>query len=98
MRQSRLNLRERAAKILQKVFPDWDLDDTDIVPVDGFWKRVDVYRWQVFCHSKKRYTNGDRIPVSVGCWLTLTQFVKEASKAGCHLDDGELWPGPEPVK
>ncbi len=96
LRAQTARIRERVADILQASFPHWDVSADDVVPVDGFWKQVDVYRFQVFCHERRRYSNGDRVPVSAGCWLTMGQFVKEARKAGCHLSDGEIWSGPNP--
>ncbi len=89
-------LRERAAEILSAAFPDWDIAAEDIIPVSGFWKRVDVYRWQASFYRKSRYTNGDRIPMSIGCWDSLTEFVKLASKNGVTFDDDEIWANSKP--
>lgn len=85
-KQQKLSLRERAAEILSTTFPDWDITAEDIYPVTGFWKRVDVYRWEAYFHLKKVYSNGNRIPMSIGCWENLTEFVKLASKYGCEFD------------
>ena len=41
-----------------------------ITCVSGYWKKEDCWRWSVF--------NG----YEMGCWLTLTKFVKECRKAG----------------
>lgn len=84
-------LKERCAEILSNAFPDWDIAAEDIHPVSGFWKRVDVYRWEAYFHLKKRYTNGDRVPMSIGCWVSLTEFVKLATKNGFIFEDGEVW-------
>ncbi len=87
-------LKGKIVAILQKTFPTWDVSEKDIVPVTGFWKQQDVYRFQVVCYSKERYTNGDRKIISVGCWETMTVFLKEASEYGCHLtENNELWSG-----
>lgn len=86
-------LKEKAVEILKKAFPDWEVEEEDIIPVSGFWKKVDVYRWQVVCDSKNRYSNGDKITVNAGCWETLSQFVQEASKFGCYLNNNEIWIG-----
>lgn len=91
-------LRHRAAEILRKGLGFW-IDVDDIVPVTGAWRTCryfDVYRWQVFTTRPSLNPGGQAMPYSMGCWLTLTQFVKEASKHGFHVDkDDEIWPGPE---
>lgn len=87
-------VRDEIAELLQRYLPHLEVSADDVVPVTGFWLRVDVYRFQVFCHEHRRYTNGDRIPVSLGCWDPMRKFVRECKKAGgCHIDDGELWYG-----
>lgn len=85
-------LRERCAEILSTTFPEWDIVAEDIHPVTGFWKRVDVYRWEAYFYLKKRYTNGERMGINIGCWWNLTEFVRLASKYGVVHDDGEVWP------
>lgn len=81
-------LRIKAAELLTAAFPQYDIKPEDIVPVTGHWLKVDVYRWQVFAFRKdKKYTNGDRIPISLGCWYSLTSFVKDASKYGCTVNE-----------
>jgi len=78
-------IRIAAAKILSKnlgfaVYPE------QISPATGRnrsdW-RMDVYRWELFTH------NG-RLPVVVGSWDRLTDFVRRAKLEGCHIDDGEV--------
>ena len=48
-------LRIRAAKILNANFPEWDVQPEDIKPATGRWRtdwRMDVYRWELFAHTK----------------------------------------------
>lgn len=84
-------LRKRAADILSDNFPDWDVRPEDIRPVTGHYRtdwRADVYRWELFARHKMGY------PLVLGCWLTLTVFVREASRFGCHVSEREIWTGP----
>ncbi len=94
-------LRIRAAAILAKAFPEWDVRPEDIKPVTGRSRtdwRIDVYRWELFTRLKRRNSyDRSELPVVCGCWLTLTKFVKEASKSGCHvsrMDPDVIYPGP----
>lgn len=92
-------LRIRAAKILNDNFPTWDVRPEDIQPATGRWRtdwRLDVYRWQLFSRLKQRNSfDHSELPVVAGCWDRLTDFVKEASKTGCHLYEGrEIYAGP----
>lgn len=91
-------LRTRAAKILNKNFPEWDVRPEDIKPATGRWRtdwRMDVYRWELFT----RHRGNPNMPVVCGCWDTLTKFVKEAAKNGCHVTtDSVIYPGPDPDK
>lgn len=79
-------LRERCAEIVSKALghvlsPEW------VHPVTGFWKKVDVYRWEVHAPI-------DNVP-SLGCWASMTVFVRDCGREGiCHISDGEIWPGP----
>lgn len=90
-------LRIRAAKILSENFPEWDVYPEDVIPATGSWRtdiRNDVYRWELFTRLKRRNSSdGSELPVVCGCWLSLTAFVKEAAKNGCHLTDGEITVG-----
>ena len=91
-------LRERAAKILNDNFPDWDVRPEDIRPATGSWRtdwRSDVYRWELFSRLKRKNSyDGSDLPVVCGCWETLTEFVREASKTGCHVNpDREIYAG-----
>ncbi len=93
-------LRIRAAKILNDNFPDWDVRPEDIRPATGRWRtdfRMDVYRWELFSRLKRRNSHdGSELPVVCGCYDTLTNFVKEASVAGCHVTKHrEINPGKE---
>lgn len=92
-------LRIRAAAILAKAFPEWDIYPEDISPARGAWRtdwRNDVYRWEVFTRLKQRARSGDAFPVVAGCWFTLTEFVRHAAKHGCHMTaDNELYPNSE---
>ena len=84
-------VRMRAAKILSVAFPNWDIRPEDISPALGRYRtdwREDCYRWELFTKTKTG------LPVVCGCWLRLTDFVREAGKAGCHVTkDDEIYPG-----
>lgn len=93
-------LRIKTAKILNDNFPDWDVRPEDIQPATGRWRtdwRMDVYRWELFSRLRQRNSHdGSELPVVCGCWDTLTVFVKEASKTGCHVTkDMEIYCGRE---
>lgn len=64
-------LRERAARILAKAF-DCEVDPNNIFCVTGFWKYQDVHRWDV------RFTQKDGVSAVLGCWESLTEFVRNA--------------------
>lgn len=87
-------LRIRAAEILAKNFPEWDVRPEDIKPATGSWRtdwRNDVYRWELFTRLK---SNPNNMPVVCGCWETLTEFVRLAAKTGCHVTrDSVIYPG-----
>lgn len=51
-----VRIRERASEIFSVTFPDWDITPEDIYPVSGFWKRIDVYRWEAYFNLKSRYS------------------------------------------
>lgn len=80
-------LKERAIKIIRERFPEWEVYEDDIDCVTGFWKRVDVYRWQIHFRLKKRDSRDREILRSVGCWETLSSFVKEASINGVYYNE-----------
>jgi hypothetical protein len=58
----------------------------DIKPIVGAYKSslYDVFRWELFA------TDGRGVPVVLGCWDTLTLFVREAKLYGFHVDDGTI--------
>lgn len=70
-------LRIKAAEIVSKLF-GVDVRPESIQPVTGYWKGVDVYRWEC------SFANGDGRSVSLGCWETLAVFVRDA-KNGISL-------------
>lgn len=91
-------LRIRAAAILNKNFPKWDVHPEDIVPATGSWRidwRNDVYRCELFTRTKVDLTAGlNSMPVVCGCWETLTEFVKQAAKHGCVVNEhSEIYAG-----
>ncbi len=89
-------LRVRAAAILNENFPRWDVRPEDIKPATGSWRtdwRNDVYRWELFTRTKP-LPGLNSMPVVCGCWETLTQFVKDAAKKGCCVNDhSEIYAG-----
>jgi len=81
-------LRIAAAKILSEGF-GFEVCPEDIKPATGRprsdW-RQDIYRWELFA-------NNGRLPVVCASWVTLTEFVKKAKKAGFHVNgDNEIYP------
>lgn len=84
-------LRIRAAALLNKHFPHWEVRPEDIQPATGRWRtdwRLDVYRWELYSQTKTGQ------PVVCGCWETLTEFVREATKYGCYMTaDREICAG-----
>ncbi len=79
-------MKERVAELLREHL-GWRISASDIVPVSGFWKRVDVYRWEVYHPTLGKF----------GCWQTMTQFVKDATKYGCYLDGKEIEASEPPI-
>lgn len=76
-------LREQAAQFITAA--GLQVRPQDIQPVTGFWKQQDCYRWEL---SSRMYDGW-------GCWLTLTEFVRECKKYGsARLDrkECEIWP------
>lgn len=82
-------LRIKAAEILRKQFPEWDVQPEDISPATGSYRsdwRQDVYRWELFTRTH------DGNPVVCGSWDTLTRFVALAAKFGCSCNkDSEIY-------
>lgn len=95
--------RRRAADILNKNFPDWDVRPEDIQPATGRWRtdwRLDVYRWELFSRLKQRNSyDGSELPVVCGSYERLKDFVKMATKYGCHVnDDREIYSSEPPPR
>lgn len=67
-------LRERLCNKIIKAFLDEGLeciiDPHDIIPVSGYWKSQDVFRWEVFCQLKKE---GYVHKISLGSYDTMTE-------------------------
>ena len=88
-------LRIRAAKILARQFPEWDVRPEDIVPATGSYRsdwRQDVYRWELFTRTRTG------MPVVCGSWETLTTFVASAGKYGCVCVRDEIWANTRPTR
>lgn len=86
-------LRIKAAEILNRNMPDWDVQPQDIKPATGAWRTnqtLDVFRWELFSRNKRGQ------PVVAGCWDSLTTFVPYAAEHGCHVLDVTIYPGPSP--
>ena len=83
-------LRLRAAMILSKGLGFTVLPE-HIRPAKGAWRTnasLDVYRWEILTYDDRG------MAISGGCWETLTEFVKEAAKHGCHINSqGEIEAG-----
>jgi hypothetical protein len=90
-------LRIRAAAILNKLMPEWYVLPEDIRPATGRWRTdwtFDVYRWELYCVRRKPDgTPNHNLPVAVGCWNTLTQFVREAPRLGMHVEHDVIYLG-----
>jgi hypothetical protein len=81
--------RIRAAALIDKHFPGWKCQAEDITPATGAWRtdwRLDVYRWELYA---SKAIDG-KFPVVLGCWQTLTEFVRFGSKYGIHIDMQKL--------
>lgn len=48
------------------------IEPENVVPVTGFWKSEDVYRWEV-CQP----VSENRV-VMLGCWTSMADFVRDA--------------------
>lgn len=81
-------LRIRAAAILARQFPEWDVRPEYIVPASGRYRSdrmMDVYRWELFARTRTG------LLVVCGSWDTLTRFVRLAAKHGCSVSkDGTI--------
>jgi len=85
-------IRIKAAKILAKQFPEWDVLPEDISPASGRnrtdW-RLDIYRWELFTRTKTG------LPIVLGSYDKLTVFVANA-KYGIQHDGHEIWAKAKP--
>lgn len=73
-------LRDKAVDILFEHGIDIEPDEIEVP--NGVWRQADVYRWEIWihdCHRSKHY----------GCWETLTEFVREASKYGMTITENK---------
>ena len=78
-------VRIELAKLLTKEL-GFQVEPTDLYPATGSWRtdvRLDVHAWEWM----------DGVHPSAGCWDSMTKFLKEAKKLGCHIEDGELYTG-----
>lgn len=74
-------LRLEISKLLSEHF-GFDIPAEDISPVTGFWLHEDVYRWEVFSRRP-----GSELPIMLGCWETMTVFVRDAKRFGFVVDN-----------
>lgn len=82
-----MTFREKAARILSEHL-GWHVTADMIRPVTGFWKKMDVYRWEVNVPDKGIF----------GCWETLKEFCFLASCNGCELVEYTIYAKENPVK
>lgn len=77
------SIREQVAAIINRDFPHWEVSAADVVPVTGYWKSQDVYRWEVHPTAK---ATGERVRYH-GCWETMKEFIRHARKNGCYVSE-----------
>lgn len=81
-------LRKEIVKLM--AVEGWFLDAGDIHPAVGHWRTspfVDVYRWECWAYrSNDKWKHKKHI----GCWQTMTEFIKYSKKYGCTVYDH--WP------
>jgi len=65
------SLREQVADILRRELDCW-LEVEQVIPVSGYYKAADVYRWEALIWRNEKHS------IRVGCWETMWKFVKEA--------------------
>ena len=80
-------VRIEAAKLLAAGL-GFDVNPENITPVTGFWKSVDCHRWELFVVREGKH------PFFVGCWESLTEFVRYAKAIGFHVKNKEICEGP----
>lgn len=73
--------RREAAKLLTTFFSVPVLPE-HVQPVTGFWKKEDVYRWELLVYGLTQFADQ---PKCYGCWESLTSFVRDAKKNGIEL-------------
>lgn len=84
-------LRHAAARILSKHLGHW-VDATAVWPVQGYWRSApdaDCYRWEIHLHDP---SDPYLCKYPLGCWETLTVFVRDGKKYGIGIDweDGTI--------
>ena len=69
--------------MIRKHCPNWIVNPEDIFCATGRnrsdW-RMDVFRWELFASDRLQH------PVVLGCWQTLTKFVRLAAKHGITVN------------
>ena len=65
------SLRQQVTDILRRELDCW-LEVEQVIPVSGYYKAADVYRWEALTWRNEKHS------IQVGCWQTMRQFVKEA--------------------
>lgn len=84
----------KLAQRLMQLFEDAGYSPDCLQPAMGYWKHghQDVMSWEI--HLK---INGYVYPC--GCWETMTNFMKKATKYGFHInEDHEIWANNETPK
>jgi hypothetical protein len=74
--------RRQAANLLTDHF-GVSVDTGDFLLVYGYWRKADVYRWEVGVRSKGHEDSG----TWYGCWQTMTEFVRLAKKYGISVNE-----------
>lgn len=72
--------RQRAAKILAEAFASAAVtvepfDGSALVPVSGYWKSQDCWRWESVGLMRVNPVTGNKMGISVGSWDTLRSIV-----------------------
>jgi hypothetical protein len=75
-------LRHAVAEILSDHFQQY-IDPTYVRPATGWYRTspdADVYRWELSMPGRW-----------LGCWDTMTEFVRDAKKYGIEVRNGEIY-------